>query len=130
MAEPGDVLMRGMEGVIVLLEAAAALVIVAAGLRALASFLAHLLHRDAPPEGELRRFARSLLLALDFTIGSDLLKVALRPGLDAVLVAGLVVLVRSVLTLVLEYELRKAESRQASNDAAPAGREGRAARHA
>jgi uncharacterized membrane protein len=117
-------------GVVIGLEAAAALVILVAGVKALLGFLArtlrptdeHAAHRPLRHE-----FGRSLLLALDFTIGSDMLRVALAPTLDGVLVAGLVVLVRTVLTLVLEYELRKEHRGEAAaEEDTPEGRGPRA----
>lgn len=100
----------GIGAAILLLEAAAAIVILVAAGRAFVSFLAHTMTRGSHA-GERRTFARSLVLALDFTIGSDVLKLAIRPTLDAALVVGLVVLVRSLLTFVLEYELRRANDR-------------------
>lgn len=111
MESASEAFFAGGEVVVLALEAAAAIVILVAGVRALVRFLGHLLHRTPMPEVERRRFARGLLLGLDFTIGSDVLKIALRPTMESVLVVALVVLVRTVLTLVLEYELRRAEAR-------------------
>lgn len=99
-----------MGGVALGLEAAAAFIILVAGLRALGGFVLRTVRPSHGPSASrsLRHeFGRSLLLALDFTIGSDLLRVALAPSLQAVGLAGLVVLVRIALTLVLEYELNK-----------------------
>lgn len=111
MLDPAEILERTIAGVVLALEAAAAVVIVLAGARALLAFLRRFLREDRMLEGERLRFARSLLLGLDFTIGSDVLKIALRPTWDGVLVVGLVVLVRTVLTLVLEYEIRRQGAR-------------------
>lgn len=102
-----------IEGAVLALEVAAAIVILFAGARALFSFLAQAVGRGSAVEAEERRFARALLLGLDFTIGSDVLKLAVSPTRDAVIVVGLVVLVRTALTLVLAYELSKAEKRDA-----------------
>ena len=138
MVEPHALFEAALGAVIVGLEAAAALVILVAGARALFGFLArtvarsegHSAHRPLRHE-----FGRSLLLALDFTIGSDMLRVALAPTFEAVAIAGLVVIVRTVLTLVLEYELkRETPAAQAQDhDADGREREGRGAprgRHA
>lgn len=107
MAGPAAWIETGIGAAVLALEAAAALVILLAGGRALLAFLSRVLHHKPTREEERRRFARALLLALDFTIGSDVLKIAIRPTLDSVLLIGLVVLVRAVLTLVLEFELRR-----------------------
>lgn len=99
-----------MGGIVLGLEAAAAFIILVAGLRALGGFVLATFRPTPGPSASrsLRHeFGRSLLLALDFTIGSDLLRVALAPTWESVGLAGLVVLVRIALTLVLEYELGK-----------------------
>jgi uncharacterized membrane protein len=129
MVEPRAVLDASVGAVVVGLEAAAALVILVAGVRALLGFLVRTLRpgTDHAAHRPLRHeFGRSLLLALDFTIGSDMLKVALAPTFEGVAIAGLVVTVRTVLTLVLEYELGK-ERRGAKADEDESTGEGRAA---
>lgn len=136
MVEVHALLESFVGGVVVALEAAAALVILVAGARAFVGFVArtvrsvegHAAHRPLRHE-----FGRSLLLALDFAIGSDVLRVALAPSFQGVAMAGLVVVVRTVLTVVLEYELGKessaaaraaqgAEERGAEDGAARRGR--------
>lgn len=130
MVEARALFEAAVGGVVLGLEAAAALVILVAGVKALLGFLARTLR---PGDGHaahrsLRQdFGRSLLLALDFTIGSDMLKVALAPTFEGVAIAGLVVAVRTALTLVLGYELRKEGPEAAEVDAdAPEGRGPRA----
>ena len=117
-------------GVVVALEAAAALVILVAGAKAFLGFLARTLRPGAGHAAHkpLRHdFGRSLLLALDFAIGSDMLRVAMAPSLEGVAIAGLVVLVRTALTLVLEYELRKEGGAPDAADAPEEGNAGEAA---
>lgn len=65
-------------------------------------------HEPRGTDGVRQRFGRHLLLALDFAIGSDVLKVAVAPTLEAAAIAALVVLVRVVLTFALEHELKGA----------------------
>lgn len=62
------------------------------------------------------RISQSLLLALDFTIGADVLKVAVAPNMDDVLIVGAIVLIRIALTFTLVWELRgeRNHARQAS----------------
>jgi uncharacterized membrane protein len=51
--------------------------------------------------------SHALLLALDFAIGADILKVAMTPELATVLVVGGIVAIRIALTLVIVWELRQ-----------------------
>lgn len=98
------------------LEVAAAVVIVGAASRALYRFGKAVLARAldtgtrASAAGPLAihlEFGRFLLLALDFTIGSDVLKLSITPTFQDVSIAAAVVGVRVVLTLLLRYELSK-----------------------
>lgn len=108
-----DALLEAFLGPLALaLEGAAGAIILVGAVKALAQFARHALE----PVDEIERrlgvrhnFGRNLLLALDFTIGADLLKVASAPSLEAVTIAGLVVLVRIALTLVLQFELAREE---------------------
>ncbi|HEY8772073.1 MAG TPA: DUF1622 domain-containing protein [Candidatus Limnocylindrales bacterium] len=52
--------------------------------------------------------SNAILLALDFAIGADIVKVAANPELATVLVVGGVVAIRIALTLVIVWELRRA----------------------
>lgn len=104
----------GIGGIVLALEAAAAFIILVAAAKAFARYLLGLASRwrprgEVPPKTALRlEFGRSLLLALDFAIGSDVLKVAVAPSFQAVAIVAGVVVVRVVLTFVLEHELDKA----------------------
>jgi uncharacterized membrane protein len=51
--------------------------------------------------------SNAILLALDFAIGADIVKVAANPELATVLVVGGVVAIRIALTLVIVWELRQ-----------------------
>lgn len=113
MADAAALLQSLGDATVLALEAAAAISILVSAGRAFLDFLSHLLRGDTLGRAERERFARGLLLGLDFTIGSDVLKIALSPQLDEVLVVGLVVLARVVLTLVLEHEINRAETRAA-----------------
>lgn len=124
MVEPHALVAQAVGAVVLALEAAAALVILVAGAQALAGFTARILRRGRSGEVAHRAlrhdFGRSLLLALDFTLGADVLKVALAPGWEAVGLAGAVVLVRTVLTLVLEHEVAREERSDRAREGAHA----------
>jgi uncharacterized membrane protein len=51
--------------------------------------------------------SHALLLALDFAIGADVIKVAATPELATVLVVGGIVAIRIALTLTIGWELRR-----------------------
>lgn len=95
-----------IQSAVIALELSAAAVILLAATRALIG----LVHARGQARLHIRHdFSRMLLLGLDFTIGSDVLRVAIAPSLHTVLVAGLAVLVRVVLTLIVERELKHDE---------------------
>lgn len=58
----------------------------------------------------------TILLALDFAIGADIIKVAANPELSTVFVVGGVVAIRIALTLVIVWELRREPAVQAAED--------------
>jgi uncharacterized membrane protein len=69
--------------------------------------LAYGLFRRERPGHVRQRFANALMLALDFTIGADLLKVAIAPDLRSVAVVGGVVAIRIAMSLALLWEMRQ-----------------------
>jgi uncharacterized membrane protein len=90
-----------LDSVIPFLELVAALIILGGGVWALTVFARR---RDV---GQSRReFSHTLLLGLDFTIGADMLKLAVAPDLSAAALAAGVTAVRIALTLTLLREER------------------------
>lgn len=73
---------------------------------------------------EIRLYlGRYLALGLEFQIGADILSTAVAPTLDAVLLLGAIVLIRTVLNYFLSKELEQerrevASGREATNEAA------------
>jgi uncharacterized membrane protein len=85
-----------------ILEAAATITILGgAGLAILA-----LARRRSITEAR-HALSNAILLALDFAIGADIVKVAANPEFSTVLVVGGVVAIRIALTLVIVWELRR-----------------------
>ena len=69
------------------------------------------LARERDPTRARRAMSQMLLLALDFTIGADILKgVAAPPDLVTVEVVAVVAFIRIVLTFALQRELRSSPS--------------------
>jgi uncharacterized membrane protein len=98
-------------GVIILaLEGVAALLIVGGGAAALA-----VLARGRDATSARHAMSQMLLLALDFTIGADILKgIATPQDLQAVAVVAVVVVIRIGLTFALQRELRPRDEGRAT----------------
>ena len=65
-------------------------------------------------------FGSYLLLGLEFLIASDILKTVLDPALDELAILGGVVVVRTVLSVFLNKEIRElAEDKDASDETKP-----------
>jgi uncharacterized membrane protein len=102
-------------------EAAAALVIGLASIKAFISYITVILprrsHRVIPgqiiPKDEIRiSLARSLALALEFTLGADILKTAVAPTWEAIGMLAAIAVLRTLLNYFLEKELQNAEQRK------------------
>lgn len=97
-----DLLFAGIGFIILALEGVAALLIVGGGAAAIG-----VLVRGRDAAHARHAMSDMLLLALDFTIGADILKgVAAPPDFASVGVVAVVVLIRIVLTFALQRELR------------------------
>ncbi|HEX8298321.1 MAG TPA: DUF1622 domain-containing protein [Rubricoccaceae bacterium] len=75
-------------------------------------------HVDAAESIRLR-LGRVLALGIEFTLASDILRTAVAPTRADILTLGAIVLLRTLLNLFLEREIRTGEARR--EDAAPAG---------
>jgi uncharacterized membrane protein len=117
VALEADVLVPALLSAIVsALEVATALIILFGAARAVWS----LIDRRGRAHHRVRQdFGRSLLLALDFAIGSDVIRVALTPTFEGAATAGLVVLTRVILTFVLERELKQEREHEERRAASP-----------
>lgn len=104
-------------------EIAAALVIGWGVLHAAGSYALRLAGRRAEhvdaAESIRLRLGRVLALGIEFTLASDILRTAVAPTRADILTLGAIVLLRTLLNLFLEREIRTGEARR--QDAAPAG---------
>ena len=64
-------------------------------------------------EGVRLRLGRVLALGLEFTLASDVLRTAVAPSRADILTLGAVILLRTLLNLFLEREIREGEAKQA-----------------
>ena len=76
-------------------------------------------HRDAA-EGVRLRLGRTLALGLEFTLAADILATAVAPTRADILTLAAVTLLRTLLNLFLEREIRNGEARHGDTDRASA----------
>ncbi len=97
-----------LSAAIVTLEAVGAAVIVGAAGAAVVLILVGLAQRhrlfwNAPR----RTLGHGLVLGLDFLIGADILRTMVAPTLDEASVLGVIIALRTILSLTIEFELRR-----------------------
>jgi uncharacterized membrane protein len=98
-------------------EAIGAAVVGFGAIGAAVRFLLTLLRIKDYSNNEIRLFlGRYLTLGLEFQIGADILSTAVAPTLDAVLLLGAIVVIRTVLNYFLSKELER-EQAKAESDA-------------
>ena len=76
-------------------------------------------HRDAA-EGVRLRLGRTLALGLEFTLAADILATAVAPSRDDIVTLAAITLLRTLLNLFLEREVRQGEARHGDADRASA----------
>jgi len=95
------------ENVGLLIDAAGVATITLATLSASIRFLATLVRKEDGYQRFRQDLGRGILLGLEFLVAGDIIRtVAVEPTLESVAVLGLVVLIRSFLSLALEVELQ------------------------
>jgi len=94
------------ENVGLLIDAAGVAAITLATLSASIRFLAAVARKEDGYQRFRQDLGRGILLGLEFLVAGDIIRtVAVEPTLESVAVLGLVVLIRSFLSLALEVEL-------------------------
>lgn len=103
------------------IDAAGVLVIVLGLLIATGRFLFGLRDARSPYQRFRQDLGRGILLGLEFLVAADIIRtVAVAPTLENVLVLGLIVLIRTFLSMALGVELEGRWPWQRAVDAAPA----------
>lgn len=97
---------------IVAIEAVGALMIVGAVLLSIGELALSVIRRNltADTMAARLRLAQRLVLAIEFLIAADILKTIRTPTLEGMALLGAIIAVRTVLSLSIAYELRKASS--------------------
>lgn len=96
-------------------EAAAAMVIAIASVRAIIAYFANVLRPEgtAVPKDAIRlSLGRSLALALEFELGADILKTAIAPTWNEIGQLAAIAALRTLLNFFLDRELREAGKRE------------------
>ncbi len=106
-------LTQALSFVVPLVEACGALIIVLEVLRTIIRYLLAFFRRDSVTVRGLRvRLGRSMVMGLEFQVAADILKTALSPTWNDILLLAALIALRTVLNYLLEYELRTLESDQ------------------
>jgi uncharacterized membrane protein len=94
-----------IEYVVPLVEACGALVIIEGVIRAFLQYLRGLFSSDRASMANVRlRLVESLVVGLEFQVAADVLKTAISPSWDHILVLAAVVVLRGVLGYLLDRE--------------------------
>lgn len=99
-------------------ELAAAVIIAVAVARAIVAYGRHLAARAAAARDDIEdirlRMGKSLTLALEFALASDILKTAVAPSLAIIAQLAAIIVLRTALNYFLEREIRHVEQRRAA----------------
>jgi uncharacterized membrane protein len=115
-----QMLRTGIGYLTILAEIAAGIVIGLGVLRAMFQYLVHFFH---PRKAEVAfitearlSLGRTLILGLELTVASDILRTVVAPTRADILSLGAIVLLRSLLNFVLEWEIERDEARNRNVD--------------
>ena len=103
-----------IEFLIPLVEMSSVVVIVLEVARTTGQYVLKFFKRTPIEVSHLRyRLGRSLVMGLEFQVAADILRTALAPEWNDVLLLVVMIAIRSILNLLLEHELRLLDSREA-----------------
>ena len=95
-------------------EACGALVIVIEVARTIIVYVSGYVQRAGPQTAALRiRLGQSMVMGLEFQVAADILKTALAPTWNDILLLAALIALRTVLNYLLEAELDKLDARRA-----------------
>ena len=106
-----------------LIEACGAAVIVLEVLRAIISYLIAFFKRDLLDATTLRlRLGQGMVMGLEFQVAADILKTALSPAWNDILLLAALIALRTILNFLLERELRALDTHKATGSPPPSAR--------
>ena len=101
-----DILFKAIGYIVPAVEACGALVIVIEVIRTILQYLAICIRRECVIMGPLRiRLGQAMVLGIEFQVAADILKTALAPTWNDILLLAALIAVRTVLNYLLEREL-------------------------
>ena len=106
-----NILRTAVAFLVPLIEACGALVIVIEVLRTLVLYLVAFLKNSPRQPISLRiRLGQSMVMGLEFQVAADILKTALSPEWNDILLLAALIGLRTLLNYLMEYEIEKLES--------------------
>ncbi len=99
--------------VIALAETMGILIIAYSLLRCFFAYVLRVLHKSNQPLKE--NLAEGLATALGFMMGAEILKTIIIPDIHELLILGLIILLRLILSLLIHFELSQEEKRRPSH---------------
>lgn len=99
-----------------LVEACGAFVVTLEVIRTVAIYVFRFFKRSTIQVSNLRiRLGRSMVMGLEFLVAADILKTALTPAWNDILLLAALIALRTVLNLLLEHELEMLNAKQTSS---------------
>ena len=106
-----EILTAAIGYVVPVIEACGALIIALEVVRTMIGYVANLFRHDSGHVSTLRhRLGQSMVMGLEFQVAADILKTALAPSWNDILLLAALIGLRTVLNYLMERELRMIEA--------------------
>ncbi len=105
-----------VEGVALFLSSFGAIVIIFGGIWAIIKVLSGIGRRKLDYNAVRIEFTSQIMLGLEFFIAGDLIKSILNPSLDEVIILGIIVAIRTVVSYSLNQELKQIDKKEIENN--------------
>jgi len=105
-----------VEGVALFLSSFGAAVIIFGGIWAIIEVLSGIGRRKLDYNAVRIEFTSQIMLGLEFFIAGDLVKSILKPSLDEVIILGIIVAIRTVVSYSLNQELKQIGEKEIENN--------------
>jgi len=105
-----------VEGVALFLSSFGAAVIIFGGIWAIIKVLSGIGRRKLDYNAVRIEFTSQIMLGLEFFIAGDLVKSILKPSLDEVIILGIIVAIRTVVSYSLNQELKQIDKKEIENN--------------
>ena len=110
-SQVNEILTAAIGYVVPVIEACGALIIALEVVRTMIGYVANLFRHDSGHVSTLRhRLGQSMVMGLEFQVAADILKTALAPSWNDILLLAALIGLRTVLNYLMERELRMIEA--------------------